>query len=146
MGHESCILVVEDSPDDALLMECVMRDAGIRSEVRVVGSADEAIAYLTGAGPYSDRKLFPVPQLAFIDLKLPGKSGHDLLEWMKTQEMLKGLVKVVLTGSDDPRDLKKAYDLGANSYLKKPLTGEQLSGPSRNILMLLRASHGSVAA
>src|SRR5438874_1241975 len=118
------ILLVEDSEDDVFLIEYTLEDAGILNPVHVVESGEEAIAYLSASGKYSDRHEFPLPRVVFLDLKLPGKSGHDVLKWMAQQEFLNDVVRVVLTGSDDPQDLKKSYDLGANAYLTKPLTPE----------------------
>lgn len=74
----------------------------------------------------------------FVDLKLPGKSGHQLLQWIGEQAHLRQIVRIVLTGSENPADLKEAYRRGANAYFKKPLTREQLLGPGRNLYTLLR--------
>jgi CheY-like chemotaxis protein len=131
------ILLVEDNPDDVILIECALEDAGITNPIHVVGDADTAIAYLSGEGEYADREVYQLPRVIFLDLNLPGKSGHYVLEWMAGQESLSGIVRVVITGSDEPADLKKAYKLGANSYFRKPLTIEQLTGPGRNLRMVL---------
>ena len=131
-----CILLVEDNPDDVLLTQCAFEDAAISNPVYVVESAEEAIAYLSGEGQYADRDRFPLPDLLLMDLGLPGKSGHDVLIWIQDRAELDGLVKVVLTGSDDPKNLKRAYELGAHCYLLKPLTANQLTDPGRNIRAL----------
>jgi CheY-like chemotaxis protein len=137
MEHEA-ILLVEDNEDDVLLTKCALEDAGITNPVRDVSTADKAIAYLTGVGEYEDRNAYPMPSVIFIDLWLPGKSGHEFLAWMTRQRGLNNIVRVVLTGSDNPADLKKARQLGANAYLRKPLTIDQLTTPGRNLQNLLR--------
>ena len=81
--------------------------------------------------------MYPIPSVLLVDLKLPGKSGHDLLKWIKGRKELRHLIKVVLTGSNDPGDRNTAFALGANCYLEKPLTKQQLVDPSRSIHMIL---------
>ena len=132
------ILIVEDNEDDIILTECALEDAGIAVPVKVVPNADEAMAYLNGKGKYGNRSAHPMPSVIFIDLWLPGKSGHDLLAWMRERSDLNEIVRVVLTGSDDPADLKKAREFGANAYVRKPLTVDQLTSPGRNLQNLLR--------
>jgi CheY-like chemotaxis protein len=131
------ILLVEDNEDDALLIEYALKEAGVRNPLYLVETGEEAISYLSGRDKYTDRAQYPIPRVIFLDLKLPGKSGHDVLDWMQRQPSLEQIVRVVLTGSDDPADLKRSYELGANSYLTKPLTTEQLTLPGRNLRMLL---------
>ena len=134
----SAILLVEDNEDDIILTKCALEDAGIANPVHVVDDVDEAIAYLNGEGKYQDRTAFPMPCVVFIDLWLPGKTGHDLLAWMGQRQALSQIVRVVLTGSDNPADAKKARESGANAYVRKPLTVEQLTQPGRNLQNLLR--------
>jgi CheY-like chemotaxis protein len=132
------ILLVEDSEDDVILTKCALEDAGIVNPVQAVSNADQAMAYLNGEGVYRDRTSYPLPCLIFIDLWLPGKSGHELLAWMAEQPALKSIVRVVLTGSENPADIKRARESGANGYICKPLTVEQLTKPGRNLQTLLR--------
>ena len=136
MQSAPAILLVEDNPDDVILIECALEDAGMANPLHVVEDAEKAIAYLRGEGVYRDRDVYPLPRVLFLDLNLPGKSGHYVLEWMAGQESLNGIVRIVITGSDEPADLKKAYELGANSYFRKPLTIEQLTSPGRNLRMV----------
>ena len=133
----AAILLVEDNEDDVILLRCALEDAGLNNPVHVVESAEGAMAYLTGSGDYADRDLHPMPAVVFVDLTLPGRPGHELLGWMSVSEHLRHIPRVVLTGSDDPRDLKRAYEFGVNCYLRKPLTLKQLTGPSRNLYALL---------
>jgi CheY-like chemotaxis protein len=135
------ILLVEDDPNDVTLIKAALETAEVDNPLHVLTSAEEAIAYLAGEGEYQNRELHPVPRVIFLDLNLPGKSGHDVLEWMGKQQALKEVVRIVLTGSADPADLRKAYQLGANSYLRKPLTPQQLTEPGRNLKMFLLMSN-----
>src|SRR6476661_6751837 len=95
--ENDAILLVEDSEDDVILTKCALEDAGIANPVLDVPTADKAIAYLTGQGEFQDRNSYPIPCVIFIDLWLPGKSGHELLAWMAKQPSLKKIVRVVLT-------------------------------------------------
>jgi CheY-like chemotaxis protein len=126
MTTDRLILLVDDNEDDVFLMERAVKGAGIKNPVHVVSDGEEAINYLSGAGQYSDRELFPFPAVVFLDLKLPFKSGHEVLQWIREQPKLKTLVVVVLTSSNQPSDIRRCYALGANSYLVKPPTPEQL--------------------
>ena len=131
---DSSILLVEDNANDARLITFTLRAAGIENPVHTVVTVDEAIAHLESLRG-SDTN--PLPHVILLDLSLPGKSGHDLLRWMKPQPWLSTVVRVVVTGSESDADLAMSYKLGANAYLRKPLTVDQLTGPSRNLRSLL---------
>jgi len=113
------ILVVEDDQNDVFLLQRTFRRNNLVGELHTVTTVDEAISYLTGEGKFSDRNQFPSPVLMLLDLKLPGKSGFDLLAWLRNQQGLCRLPVVVLTSSAQAEDINKAFDLGANSYLVK---------------------------
>jgi CheY-like chemotaxis protein len=114
------VLVVEDDSNDVLLLQRAMRKAQWVNPIQVVEHGDAAIAYLAGASPYDDRQRFPLPGLVLLDLKLPRRSGLEVLAWLRAQPRLKGLPVVVLTSSREHKDIQQAYALGANSYLVKP--------------------------
>ena len=120
------ILLVEDSEDDVFFMQLAIEDSAIRNPVVVAQDGLQALDYLAGAGKFSDRTAFPLPALIFLDLKLPGKKGLDLLAWMRQQEQLRSIVVIILTSSQEPSDVSQAYRLGANSYLVKPSTTARL--------------------
>jgi CheY-like chemotaxis protein len=144
---DNLILLVEDNEDDAILLKYTLESAGIFNPVHVVETAAAALKYLAGEEEYSDRRKYPFPSAAFVDLKLPGGSGLQVLEWLKKHVPAGEVLRVVLTGSDDPEDLKQSYALGANCYLQKPLTTEQLTAPNRSIrMMLARAERLAQAA
>ena len=115
------ILVVEDNPDDLFLIEKVLAKVDLDRHVRVVRDGVEAAEYLEGAGKYADRERFPRLSLVLLDLKLPRKSGLEVLEWLRGDPALKATPVVVLTSSSEPTDIDKCHALGVNAYLVKPV-------------------------
>ncbi|MBB3210169.1 CheY-like chemotaxis protein [Rhodopirellula rubra] len=124
--RETPILIVEDLVADARLIARSMKKAKIANPIVVVTDGEQAIEYLEGTGIYTDRKQHPLPVLVLLDLKLPKRDGFDVLKWVRQQDGLKRLPIVVLTSSARSPDVNRAYDLGANSYLVKPVEGESL--------------------
>ncbi len=122
MTTEGPILVVEDDKNDIFFLQVAFEEAGITTPMQVVYDGQEAVDYLAGHGRYSDRGKHPLPCLVLLDLKLPVKMGMDVLRWIGQQPKLKSLIVVVLTSSSEPSDILQAYELGARSYLVKPLT------------------------
>jgi CheY-like chemotaxis protein len=117
----SPILLVEDDPNDALLLQRAFRKANLANPIQLVSDGDAAVSYLAGQAPYADRSRHPLPVLVLLDLKLPRRSGHEVLEWLRAQPGLRRLPVVVITSSKESVDVRRAYDLGANSYLVKPV-------------------------
>ena len=117
---EGSILLVEDDPNDVFLIQRAFQKMQLRNRVSVVSDGEEAIDYLSGDGDFSARTRHPLPTLLLLDLKMPRKSGFDVLSWVRQRPGLKRLVVVVLTSSNQSSDVNRAYDLGANSYLVKP--------------------------
>ncbi len=126
MTNANAILLVEDNEDDVFLMKHALRGAGVANPVFVVESGQQAIDYLSGARGYQDPTRYALPAIVFLDLKLPLMSGHEVLAWIRSQRQLESLIVVVLTSSNEPSDVRRSYSLGANSYLVKPLTAQQL--------------------
>lgn len=126
MTATATILHVEDDPNDTLLLQHACRKAGIVFHLQAVSDGDQAMAYLSGINDFSDRNKFPMPQLILLDLKMPRVSGFDVLAWLRADDKLKELPVVVLTSSNHDADIKRAYDLGAKSYLVKPVGFEAL--------------------
>ena len=117
---EKLILLVEDREDHALLIRRGLRKGPSIELLRVVTSGEEAIEYLGGTGPYSDRNEFPLPAVVLLDLDLPGISGFDVLRWIRKQTELKSLWVVVITCSELEQNASLASILGANSFIVKP--------------------------
>ena len=126
MTVSRAILLVEDNKDDLFLMKRALRSARIVNPVLVAETGQEAMDYLGGAGKFADRDSYPIPAVVFIDLKLPFVFGHEVLAWIRRQKEFESLVVIVLTSSNEASDLNRCYSLGANSYLVKPPTAEQL--------------------
>lgn len=126
MTTKGTILLVEDNKDDVFLMKRALQSARFSNPVVVLETGPEAMDYLSGAGQYADRDSYPMPAVVFLDLKLPFLYGHEVLAWIRKQRELESLVVIVLTSSNEARDLSRCYSLGANSYLVKPPTAEQL--------------------
>jgi CheY-like chemotaxis protein len=116
------ILLVEDERNDVFLLQHAFEAATITNAVQVLEDGRQAIDYLAGTGKYADRAEYPLPCLLLLDLKLPMKSGLDVLRWIQQQPQLRMLIVVVLSSSRNRSDVDAAYELGARSYLVKPLT------------------------
>lgn len=116
------ILLVEDERNDVFLLQHAFDTATITNPLQVVEDGRQAIDYLAGSGKYADRAQYPLPCLLLLDLKLPIKSGLDVLRWLQQQPQLRMLIVVVLSSSRNGSDVDAAYQLGARSYLVKPLT------------------------
>lgn len=114
------ILLVEDNEDDVFLMQRALKKAGISNPVRVAEDGQQAIDYLAGVGKYSNRFEYPYPGVVFLDLKLPEKTGFDVLEWLQGRSDLPRPTVVVLSSSNSPRDIDRVKELGAASYAIKP--------------------------
>lgn len=120
------VLLVEDDANDVLLLRRAFVRAQIPNPLQVVTSAEQALEYLSGEGEYGNRLKYPLPTLVLLDLKLSGKHGFEVLRWVRMHPRLKVLRVIVLTSSGQPGDVRLAHDLGANSYLIKPVDFEQL--------------------
>lgn len=130
--HElSTILLVEDDADDAELIAYAFDRAGIVNPLAAVSDGDAAVAYIEGTGPYADRARHPLPALILLDLKLPRRSGFEVLRAVRTDPAAKHTPVVVLTSSDQHADIEHAYALCANSYLVKPVSRDALLAMAR---------------
>jgi CheY-like chemotaxis protein len=120
------ILLVEDNPSDATLITRAFERTGVENPIRRVKDGEEALAYLSAAGAFADRKQHPLPAVILLDLNLPRFNGYQLMIWLRMQPELKRIPVVVLTESRDSESINRAYDAGANSYLVKPGDSEQI--------------------
>lgn len=118
---DKVILLVEDNPDDEALTLRALKKNNITNEVVVAHDGAEALDYLFGGGAYSGRDLQIMPQVILLDLKLPKLNGFDVLRRLRQDDRTKRLPVVILTSSNEERDLISGYDLGANSYVRKPV-------------------------
>lgn len=126
MNELSTILLVEDNPDDAELLEYAFQKAGITNPLLAVADGDAAVDYIGETGAYTDRTRHPLPELILLDLKLPRRSGFEVLGFIRGQEATRHTPVVVLTSSSQHADIRLAYEAGANSYLVKPVGRDAL--------------------
>ena len=122
------ILLTEDDAADVLLLRRAFEKAGVTNPLQVVSDGDQAVAYLAGQDDYADRERHPLPALILLDIKLPRRSGLDVLTWVRQQPSLMGIPVIMLTSSQEPADISRAYDAGANAYHVKPVGFEELLG------------------
>ncbi len=127
MNKMEHILVAEDDPADAFFFQRAFKRAGIPVTLHFVRDGREAVDYLEGAGGFADRAAHPLPHLLLLDLKMPRLDGFDVLEWIRRRPEWQGLEVIIFSGSDEPRDKKRAQLLGANSYLVKPHSIEEMN-------------------
>jgi len=127
------ILHIDDDSNDLVLFQHACQKAGVRCNLQNVEDGEHAISYLRGAEPFADRERYPVPALVLLDLKMPRIHGFEVLAWMRGNEQLRATPVVVLSSSNHEADVKRAYDLGANSYLVKPVAFDALVEIAKSI-------------
>ena len=116
----TCILQVEDDANDVFLLQRAFREVALANPVRVVTDGQMAVEYLAGHGKFTNRQEFPLPGLVLLDLKLPHKSGREVLQWIRAQTSFRRIIVIVFTAGEYAGDIGLAYDLGANAFLLKP--------------------------
>jgi len=131
--EKKTILLVEDNPDDAALALRALRKSQIVNEVIVARDGVEALDYLFGTGSYAGRELSVMPVVVLLDLKLPKMDGLDVLRRIRSDDRTRLLPVVILTSSDEQRDLVESYELGANSYVRKPVDFTQFAESVQNL-------------
>jgi CheY-like chemotaxis protein len=127
MSESGHILAAEDDPTDAYFFQRAFKRAGLPVLLHFVRDGQEVIDYLQGEGQFADRAAHPLPQLVLLDLKMPRLDGFEVLEWMRQQPGFNDLQVVIFSSSDEPKDINRAYGLGANWYLVKPHSMEELT-------------------
>jgi two-component system, response regulator len=127
MTKRRIILLVEDNPDDAELFRQAFSRAGVSSDLRAVEDGEEALGYLRGTGIYADRKQFPRPHLLLLDLRMPYPTGFEILQQLRAKPEFKALPVIAFSGSEYAQDVRRAYELGANCFLKKPNSFDELT-------------------
>lgn len=130
--REVTILLVEDDPGHARLIEKNLRRSNINNDVIIVSDGQRALDYLFGEGEYAEGKR-PSPLLVLLDLNLPVLDGYQVLECMKADERTKRIPVVILTTTDDAREVARCYELGCNVYVTKPVDYEQFSEAIRKL-------------
>lgn len=133
MIAEKSILLVEDNPDDVELTLRALRKHGLVNEVTIAYDGVEALDYLFATGKYADKDKNILPAVVLLDLKLPKLDGLDVLKKMRENTHTRRVPVVILTSSNEERDLITSYDLGANSYIRKPVDFTQFVDAVRQL-------------
>jgi CheY-like chemotaxis protein len=120
------ILLVDDSEDDRFFFGLALKKSGIRARLVSVEDGEEAIEYLKQSGRFSDAAEFPRPDYLFLDLKMPRRNGFEVLAWIAQQSPQTTFPIIVLSGSHEPSDMRRAQEFGATEYLVKPITEQTL--------------------
>lgn len=126
MGSKQHILVAEDNPNDLLLLRRAFQKASVPVELHVVADGAAAIAYLSGTKGYEDRDNNPLPQLVLLDIKMPKLTGLEVLEWLKEHPEHQVIPTIIMSCSNLEEDVRKSYQLGANTFFVKPNQMETL--------------------
>lgn len=132
-NNDFAVLLVEDDLNDIFLVKRAFKRADIPNPLQVVTDGVEAIHYLQGEGKYANRQLYPLPSLIVMDIKMPRKSGFEVLEWIKSDGLLKRIPVVIVSSSDQSFDVNKAYELGANAYMIKPVNFKEVENLFQSI-------------
>lgn len=120
------ILIADDFADDVDLFKIALQQTGVTNPVFVARDGREAIEYFEGKGAFADRASFPLPQVLFLDLKMPMVDGFQVLEWLKGKCEFEGVLVVVLSGAGDTQAFNRAYQLGADTFVVKPFRREDI--------------------
>lgn len=128
------VLLAEDSEDDIFAMKMACKRTGIPHSLKIVTDGDMAVDYLSGKGPFADRTENPIPDVLFLDIKMPKRNGHEVLAWVREQPELKELPVVMITSSVLKADVDRAYQLGVTSYLQKVASPAEFGQAVRVIL------------
>jgi two-component system, response regulator len=123
--HDVDILLVEDSPDDADLAIHALRKEKLASSIFIARDGEEALNFIFCRGEFNDRYFDHPPKLILLDLKLPKVDGMQVLRTIKSDPRTKAIPVVIMTSSKEERDLVSGYDLGANSFIQKPVDFDQ---------------------
>ncbi len=131
MAQDKIILLVEDNPDDEALTLRAFKKNNIKNGVVVARDGAEALDYLFGAGKHAGRDVKDLPQVVLLDLKLPKVDGLEVLRRIRADERTKLLPVVILTSSKEDKDVINGYRLGANSYVRKPVSFDEFLEAAR---------------
>ncbi|HUR44831.1 MAG TPA: response regulator [Candidatus Saccharimonadales bacterium] len=126
------ILVAEDNPDDAFIFEMRFKRAALPYKLEIVADGQQVIDWLAGNERFGDRTQHPLPEQVVLDLKMPIVTGFEALKWIRSQESFQDLPVIILSSSDDPKDLRRALELGATKYFVKSPHLADLMGYLRN--------------
>ncbi|MEO7299769.1 MAG: response regulator [Verrucomicrobiota bacterium] len=128
------ILIADDDENDALLLTRAIKSAELNCEIKVVSDGEQAINYLQRAATQSDPEYSPFPRVMVLDLKMPRKNGFEVLEWLRDHPEFNVVPTITFSSSQIPRDVKRAYQLGALSFFNKPSDFGELKSLFKTII------------
>lgn len=120
------ILIVDDDSDDATLIKRAVLSLRPKSAIRTILGGKDLVRYLEGEGCYADREAFPPAGLILLDLRMPEMNGFELLEWMKNEPRYAQIPVIIISSFDRQREIRKSYQLGARTFLSKPVNSENI--------------------
>ena len=126
------LLIVDDQEDDQSVLAWMLGRVGVANPVRFLSDGHEAVRYLNGDSPYTDRTQFPLPAAIFLDLQMPMMNGWQVLDWMRSAGAKKQMRVFVYSQPKNVAEVQELYTLGADSFIRKPATEEELQGLIRN--------------
>ena len=125
--RNTIILLVEDNPDDVILTVRALKKNNVGNKVIVVGDGVEALDFLFCQNRYANRSPEDLPQLVLLDIRLPKIDGLEVLRRLRADQLTRSLPVVVLTGSEEEQKMVESYKIGANAFMRKPITFEQFT-------------------
>jgi CheY-like chemotaxis protein len=129
---KNLLLIVDDQEEDQAVLAWMLGQVGVVNPVRTLWDGHEAVRYINGDGPYADRAKFPLPAAIFLDLQMPVMNGWQVLDWMRSVGA-KGQMRVfVYSQPKNVAEVQELYTLGADSFIRKPATREELHGLIQN--------------
>jgi two-component system response regulator len=135
INSDCTLLLIEDNPDDVELTRRAFARINITNQLVVITDGEAALDYLLGTGAHAGREPRDLPSAVLLDLKLPKISGLDVLRRIRAEEATKRVPVIILTTSREPRDIATSYDLGANSYIRKPVDFGQFVEAARQLVL-----------
>ncbi len=141
MNTIGTILLVDDSENDTFLFRVASEKAALRNPLQEVHDGEQAVAYLSGTPPFHDRAQYPLPILMLLDLKMPKKSGFEVLAWLRSESALRRLPVFIFSASLRKEDVDRAFDLGASAFLVKPSTLDDLVQMIQTLTSWLKYNH-----
>lgn len=134
MNEEDAVLImVDDDEDDQLIAREAFEEIGLKARLVFLDNGQSLVDYLQGNEPYADREHHPMPSMVMLDINMPRMNGLEVLEYVKADSVFKSLPIVVLTNSGDPETIRRCYEMGASSYIRKPLEYAELKKALDNI-------------
>ena len=126
MYRQCTILIADDDENDIFFAKRAFSDINVHCTFQILKNGQEVVDYLDGANEYADRQKYPLPMLILMDLQMPIMDGFQVLAWLRSREGIKVIPTIIFSSSDQPTEITRAYELGANSFMTKSVTYDGL--------------------